>query len=195
VKQNQRNQQPTKKAATKILRGSQVKEIPVWECVRDVHLSEILLWCLKNGRVDTVLVSSWQSFDESGMGKYAPGVDIKAKKIFGENLIACFQARGWPGIRLSKHKGRVYVSKFDTQLAMKMAKVEDKLFSWLNVSRKKLPEDICLFKQGEKLPVLISVSHEREAWVIAQSRPPGFRRSDSRPQDLCIWPGKFFCRR
>ena len=166
----------------------------IWENSGDLLLSELLPWCLERGGVDTLLLSSHQSFGKSGKGEYHGAVDPNTKKILGHNLIACFQARGWPGTKLIKHKGRVYVANFDAQLALMMTKIEDSLFNWLNVRDKALPEDICLFKRGERGPVFVSVTHERDAWILAETCPPGFTSSSDRPEDLCIWPGKYFCR-
>jgi hypothetical protein len=163
----------------------------VWENVGQIHLSEILMWRLENESVDTLLVSSNQSCGKSGKYTYDKGVDPKTRKLLGRNMVACFEARGWPGIKLINGKGRVYVSAFDTQLAKKMMKAEDNLFKWLNFSRKALPEDVCLFRRGAKVPVLISTTHEREAWVISETCPPGFTASI---EDPYIWSGKYFCR-
>jgi hypothetical protein len=169
------------------------RRMAVWENVAEVRLPEILTWCLETERVDTLLLTSRQSFGKSGKGQYEKGVDPKTKNLLGKNLTECFEARGWPGTKLINHKGRVYVSMFDTQLAKKMAKAEDNLFKWSNVSRKALPEDVCLFRQRAKEPTLISITHERNAWVIAGTCPPGFAASSFSPEDLYIWPGKYFC--
>ncbi|HET8892116.1 MAG TPA: hypothetical protein VFQ41_24680 [Candidatus Angelobacter sp.] len=166
----------------------------VWENVAEIQLSEILTWCLENERVDTLLITSRQSFGNSGKGEYEKGAERKTKNLLEKHLIERFEARGWPGTKLTNHKGRVYVSAFDTQLAKKMAKAENNLFKWSNVSRKALPEDVCLFRRGAKAPTLISIIHEREAWVIAETCPPGFTASSFSPEELYIWSGKYFCR-
>jgi hypothetical protein len=173
------------------MKNQKVTKMSIWENLGDIHLSEILTWCLENEGVDTLLLTSWQSFGMSGKGEYTKGVDTKTKSLLGKNLIACFEARGWPGTKLINHKGRVYVSAFDAQLAKKMAKAEDNLFKWINVSRKALPEDVCLFRRGAKAPALISVTHERETWAIAETCPPGFTASTEEPY---IWHGRYFCR-
>lgn len=162
----------------------------VWANLGEVHLLEILTWCIEKEGVDTLLLSSRQSFGKLGKGKYEKGVDPATRNLLGENLIACFEARGWPGTKLINHKGRVYVSVFDSKLAKKMAKVEGNLFKWSNVSRKMLPEDVCLFRRGAKAPTFISVTHERDAWVISGTCPPGFKAST---EELYIWHGKYFC--
>src|SRR5579859_1672485 len=102
----------------------------VWENLGEIHLSEILTWCLENEGVDTLLVSSSPGCGKSGGWVYEKGVDPKTRNLLGKNLIACFEARGWPGTKLFNVKGRVYVSAFDAQLAKKMAKAEDNLFKW-----------------------------------------------------------------
>jgi hypothetical protein len=180
-------------AATK---NQKTAKMTVWEnpWLGDVRLSVILPWCLENCGVDTLLVTSHQSFGKSGKGMYYRKVDTTTRKLVGEKLITSFEARGWPGIKLTNHKGRVYISEFDAQLSAKMAEVQNSLFKWLNVDLLALPEDICVFRRGAKLPTLISVTHERQAWVIAEKCPPGFTASTFAPEDLYIWPGKYFCR-
>lgn len=162
----------------------------VWVNLGKIHLREILTWCIEKEGVDTLLLSARQSFGKSGKGKYEEGVDPVTRNLLGNNLIECFEARGWPGTKLINHRGRVYVSAFDSQLAKKMAKVEGSLFKWSNVSRNNLPEDICLFRKGANVPALISITHDRDAWVISQTCPPGFMASTEEPY---IWHQKYFC--
>lgn len=166
----------------------------VWENLGDVHLSEILPWCLERCGVDTLLVSSRQSFGRSGKGMYARGVDAATRYLLGKKLITSFEAGGWPGTRLIGHKGRVYISIFDRELAAKMASVQDSLFEWLNAASKALPEDICVFNSKAELPAFISITHDRDAWAISEHCPPGFTASTYAPEDLYIWAGRYFCR-
>jgi hypothetical protein len=91
-------------------------------------------------------------------------------------------------------KGRVYVSEFDDQMAGKIAKIQNNLFTWLQDGPVPLPEDLCVFKRGAKLPVLLSHSVDREAFVISEACPPGFNASNLNLEDLNIWSGKYFCR-
>lgn len=166
----------------------------VWESSGDVDLSEICLWCLQNCDVDTLLFANRQSFGASERGQYQRGIDATASKLLGNKLILCFEATGWPGTELINHKGRVYVSDFDARLATKMAKVQNSFFNWQHEDPNELPEDLCLFRRGAELPTLISVTHERDAWVIAENCPTGFTASTYAPEDLYIWDGEYFCR-
>jgi hypothetical protein len=178
------------------MKNQKTAKTTVWETpwLEDVRLSEILPWCLENCGVDTLLVTSRQSFGKSGKGMYDRKVDSTTRKLVGEKLITSFEARGWPGTKLINHKGRVYIAEFDTQLSARMTEVQDSLFKWRNVDPLALPEDICVFQRGARLSTFISVTHERQAWVIAEKCPPGFTASTFAPEDLCIWPGKYFCR-
>ncbi len=164
-----------------------------WESLGDILLADIIPWCFHNCDVDAMLCTSRQSFGSSGQGEYQPAIAPIAQELFGDRLITSFEASGWPGTKLVNHKARVYVAAFDERLAVKMMKLQNSLFKWLHHGPKSLPEDICFFKMGAELPALISVTHERDAWILAHTPPPGFRESALTPQDLYIWPGKYFC--
>jgi hypothetical protein len=166
-----------------------------WENPGEVFLSEVLEWCLQKFRVDTLLVTSRASGASRGKRSFDPAVERNAKSIFGKNLITQFHASGWPGTRLVRHTARVYVVRFDAALMRRLVTVENKLFNWTH-HPKHLPEDICVFRNGSRLPVLVSVTHEGDAFILSDRRssPPGFERSDLPPKYWHIWDGPYFCR-
>jgi hypothetical protein len=166
-----------------------------WENSGEVFLSEILDWCLNEHKVDTLLVTS-RAFTKRGSEKYTfeKGVERTVKSLFGNELIERLDVNGWPGTELIHHIGRVYVIRFDEKVRKRIVETEKELFGWRN--NRSLPEDICVFRGGSKLPVLVSVTHERDAWVLSnkKSRPPGFRKCSFGLENLFIWDGPYFCR-
>lgn len=167
-----------------------------WENTGPVVLSAILEWCLKKYQVDTLLVTAHPALDAKGRKSFEAGLDGAVRSMFGKHLVKRFNASGWPGTELTRHTGRVYVIRFGRPMIRKMAKVENQLFNWRHSSRKPLPEDICVFRLGSKVPVLVSVTHEQNAYIIGdkRSRPPGFKKGDFTPKELYIWDGPYFCR-
>lgn len=168
-----------------------------WESKGPVFLSEILDWCLKEHHVDMLLVTARSGMDVKGKRSFNPSVDRAARSIFGENLVKRFDARGWPGTKLIGHTGRVYVVRFDETIKKRMIETENALFKWTDHPPKRLPEDICVFRSGSNRPVLVSITHEEEAYIISgkKSRPPGFIKSDfSITELMLVWDGRYFCR-
>ena len=62
--------------------------------------------------------------------------------------------------------------------------------------RNKLPEDICLFKEGDSHPIFVSVTHEEEALVMTDksSTFKGASISDYQSLDLLAHAGRYFCK-
>jgi hypothetical protein len=77
-----------------------------------------------------------------------------------------------------------------------MVAVQNDLSNWTQYHRQPLPEDICLWRDGESLPSLVSVTHEREAWILSGTRVelPGAYESEYALETMKIPRGRFFCR-
>ena len=110
-------------------------------------------------------------------------------------MLEDFRASEWPGTKLIGHPGHVFVVKFDESIAEVILRTEPDLTKWLYSSNRPLPEDMCLFNSSADAPTLVSVTHEKLYWMIAEQKPKvtGVRESKTRPEEL-YWPGKYFCR-
>ncbi|MDY7091890.1 MAG: hypothetical protein SX243_02865 [Acidobacteriota bacterium] len=82
----------------------------------------------------------------------------------------------------------VLVIDFDTSLIDLMAQAGPTLGDWLERPPSSLPEDLCLYREDAKLPALVSVTHERDAWLLADQRPTieGVRPSHLDTSELLI---------
>ena len=59
------------------------------------------------------------------------------------------------------------VVRFDHEVAKLLADIQGNLFHWLGSFSPSLPEDLCLFRTGADYPSLVSVTHEKDGWVLA----------------------------
>ena len=173
-----------------IMRG---RLVPVWENIGDVALEDLLDWCLTKHKVDTLLVSERGASNRREGHSFYPAVRKSTRMIFGTSIIKEINATGWPGTMLVRDTGRVYVIEFNRAIMEAIVKIEPNLFEWREVHPKHLPEDICVFRRVSNLPVLVSVTHERDAWILSNTKPPGFKTSRFKPSELYIWDGEYFC--
>jgi hypothetical protein len=187
--------------AEQLERARFARAIHCWENKGTVFLDEVLEWCIRQNRVDTLLVTSRPSGNKQEGFSLDPSVEGTVQSIFGSKVVESFLATAWPGTELitpngrrRRHVGKVYVIRFDEAVMKKMVAVENELFRWLHSSQS-LPEDICVFRSGARLPLLSSVTHERDAFILSRSaRPPGFQKSDLEPRHWYVWNGPHFCR-
>jgi hypothetical protein len=71
----------------------------------------------------------------------------------------------WPGTQLLDGVAKVHHFVFDYLAYEKLTSVVDALYDWILPS---FPEDLCLLRE-DKSPWLISVTHEKDAWLALQS--------------------------
>lgn len=168
-----------------------------WEAdARVASLSEIMSWCLHHHAVDRMLVAlrlhqvgnKWRYADQ------AAGEAVKA--LFGPYILTGFQASEWPGTELIGHPGFVYVLTFNEDVKNIILGTQPSLDKWRHGETPSLPEDICLFKEGDLNPILFSRTHDLDAWLITDEQPElqGFKKSKIRPEGL-FPKGKYFCRK
>lgn len=100
-----------------------------------------------------------------------PRLEQTVTSLFGDRLLARKLARKWPGTELIGHDGMVFVIAFDSSLIDPMCELGEFLGDWLHSRASPLPEDPCLYKQGDDCPVLVSVTHEKEAWILSNTKP------------------------
>lgn len=128
-------------------------------------------------------------------GRYSAPRELErlTKAIFGANVLEDFQASAWPGTELIKHSAHVFLVRFDESIAEVVLRTEPDLTKWRHPSNRPLPEDICLFNSSADSPTLVSVTHERLFWIIAEQKPKvaDVRETNLRVEELS-WQGKQF---
>lgn len=159
-----------------------------WRLARDVELKPVLMHCLLTDRVDRLLLALRQK-DHSGALLY-PESRSATERIFGGHLLEWKTGRRWPGTVSHEVDCHLAVVKFSEELVEPMASAGPKLFDWTGWSSPVLPEDLCLYRQGADWPSLVSVTHERDAWLLAPEKPVSIETEESEfaPEELYIPP-------
>ena len=160
--------------------------------IRDVSLEQALSWALDAAKADKLLFTMRLAQGKGKSRWKPPGVEKNVREIFGQ-YIESFWASGWPGERLINHKGRVWVTNFDEKVLAAVVQRQPDFSKWLNREPFALPEDLCAFREGEKYPALVSVTHEGDGWLFSDHKPnlQGLRKADR--LDRVIFSGKYFC--
>ncbi|GIV06179.1 MAG: hypothetical protein KatS3mg016_1754 [Fimbriimonadales bacterium] len=68
----------------------------------------------------------------------------------------------WPGTRLYGGNATVYLVRLSSRSLEILCQRADRLYEW---SQPLLPEDLCLMRT-ETEPLLVSISHERDAYLL-----------------------------
>ena len=159
-----------------------------WKLPVRTPLSKVFEWCLQERASDRLLCSATTMADNQTLGK--PSVENIVTSLFGTRLIEKKLVRRWPGTTLKLDKSMVFLVDFDSSLIKPMARLGRRIEDWRHVHEPPLPEDLCLFQQGDEWPVLVSVTHEREAWIISKERPHFCLKAptDLKPDELMIPP-------
>ncbi|MBA3241726.1 MAG: hypothetical protein H0T60_10920 [Acidobacteria bacterium] len=163
---------------------------------RVVSLGEVMSWCLLQHHVDRMLVAlrleqhgnKWRYANE------AAGESVKA--LFAPFILTGFQASEWPGTQLVGHPGFVYVLNFDEAVKNIVLATQPSLDKWGHSEDLPLPEDICLFKEADSHPILVSRTHDLDAWLITDKEPTlqGFAKTNIPPGNM-FPEGRFFCKK
>ena len=172
-------------------------QLTCWEAdARVVSLSEIMSWSLEHHAVDRMLVA----LRLQQVGNKWRYVEPRAAELFhsqlGSYVLTGFQAAAWPGTELIGHPGFVYVLTFDKQVMEIVLRTQPSLAQWQHSENPSLPEDICLFRESASHPVLITRTHDLNAWLISETKPEpqGFKKKTIPPAQL-FPAGKYFCRK
>lgn len=171
-------------------------ELTCWEAdARVAALDEITVWALER-HVDRMVVAL--RLNQIGnKWRYAePKAGEFFQAQFGSFILTGFQAAEWPGTELIDHPGFVYVVKFDEEVREVVLRTQPSLAKWRHNENPPLPEDICLFREADSHPILITRTHDLDAWLISDKEPElqGFRKSNLQPEKL--FPrSKYFCRK
>ena len=163
---------------------------------REVSLSDIMRWCLDQHGVDRMLVALRLTQVGNKWRYLQPKAAEFFKSQFAPYILTGFQAAAWPGTELISHPGFVYVLAFNDEVMELTLRIQPSLAKWQDGEDPPLPEDICLFKESASHPVLISRTHDLDAWLISDTDPnlQGFRKSDI-PAAQLFPTGKYFCRK
>ncbi len=167
-----------------------------WQCdIRSVSLEKAFAWALSTAKTDRLLFTMRLSEGREKKRLAPANVEKNVEKLFGDYLIDSFWASGWPGTELLGHKGRVWVTKFDETVLTLVLATQPDFSLWRNNASLPLPEDLCLLKQGNRYPTLVSVTHENGAWFFGPSKPAftGLRKEPSLLPDF-IFSEKYFCK-
>lgn len=137
-----------------------------WDVAQSTPFAEIGSWCLQNRGVDRLIVAIRPTLDRQNRREFDPRIDSSVSRIFGKNLLRTVSARAWPGTQLVGHFGKVHVVRFDASVQQSMVETQKYLNGWKQSNDPPLPEDICLYRDGDTYPVLVSVTHDGDAWLF-----------------------------
>jgi hypothetical protein len=136
-----------------------------WDVSPRASLSDVLAWCRERG-ADRLLVATRLERASKKPVLLVPAVVESVRRIFGGAVLRETLARRWPGTELIGHSGMVYLIDFTPDVEKRMVAEENDWSAWIDWHDPPLPEDICLFRQGDTRPLLVSVTHDGEAWIF-----------------------------
>jgi hypothetical protein len=170
-----------------------MKNTRCWDVSGEASLHEISAWCLRARRVDRLMVAVRPYIDREDRVEYDTRVEESVFRIFGSGVIRSAYATAWPGTELTEHLGKVYVVKFDADVEQRISKEMNHLSGWTQRSNPPLPEDLCLYREGESWPVLVSVTNDGDAWLYDEDPDAPFLRTPTipLPSDLIPPPPSF----
>lgn len=138
----------------------------VWWLDYATRLEPLMNWCLENHAVDRLLVVSRLSQESDEPELLVPPVEEAVLELFADRILDRRCAGGWPGTRLVKHDALVTRVEFSIALVEPMVAAAELLRDWRHSHSPPLPEDLCLYRHGEPLPVLVSATHKGSAWLL-----------------------------
>jgi hypothetical protein len=168
-------------------------ELQCWDVDRLTPFAEISSWCLQKRAVDRLIVAIRPTLDRENRREFDPRIDDSVSRIFGKNVLRTLSARAWPGTQLIDHIGKVHIISFNTSVQQKMMGTQKYLRGWKQSNDPPLPEDICLYRNGDRFPVLVSVTHDDDAWLFDNNPSATFvsLAAIALPEDLIPPPPDF----
>lgn len=137
-----------------------------WEVPHTVRLKILLAWCLKNQEVDRLLVVHRKFLGAGEKELSYPEALERSRQLFDGQILRETWCRQWPGTVSTRSTALVLVINFTASLIDLMDQAGPTLGDWLERPPSSLPEDLCLFRAGADYPSLVSVTHEKDAWVL-----------------------------
>jgi hypothetical protein len=158
-----------------------------WKLPRNVELRPVLAHCLEVDRVDRLLLALRQDKDGSLLH---PDYRTATERIFGGRIFEWRTGRQWPGTISHERDCHLAIVEFSENLVEPMCAAGPKLFDWTGWPAPVLPEDLCLYRQGAEWPSLVSVTHERDAWILALEKPKLVEGEEEefRPEEFYVPP-------
>lgn len=143
-----------------------------WDVVWGTSLNDMLTWCLERRRVDRLLVVARLDQDAAEPVLSDPEVKQSVRRIFAGKILSESFASKWPGTELYGFSAKVYVIAFDASVKETMVAAESTLRGWIHDCELPLPEDISVFRDGDPLPTLVSVTLSGNAWIFDDGPVP-----------------------
>jgi hypothetical protein len=158
-----------------------------WDVAPAATLGAVLTWCQERRRVDRLLVATRLDRESKKPMLLYPGVAESVRRIFGKQVLHETMARRWAGTELIGHSGKVYLIAFNEDVKQRMIEAENRWGAWTGNHTPPLPEDLCLFRDGDAVPLFVSVTHDEEAWIFDDEPVPRNLATPSKirlPEDL-----------
>ncbi len=105
----------------------------------------------------------------------------KTLKELEQDTVEKEERQEWPGTQLYRDTALVYLIKLTPVSLGILGSRASRLYEW---EQPFLPEDLCLMR-NETEPVLVSISHERDAYVLLSD--------DEKQEVLSVLPSLFIC--
>ncbi|MGD9163026.1 MAG: hypothetical protein PVG39_31765 [Desulfobacteraceae bacterium] len=157
---------------------------------------DILFWCRETQKVDKLLVSVRPLINNKDEFEFEQSVIKNVYRLFGSNILDRIEAVGWPGNLLTRGFAYIFIIEYNTDVENIILDKETLLFHWLHDHRQKLPEDLCLFKNGNTYPSLISITHENDAWLLSGDNTPPLPTLKSEViKESFIFEKPWFCKK
>ncbi|HEX2834376.1 MAG TPA: hypothetical protein VHW00_15305 [Thermoanaerobaculia bacterium] len=137
----------------------------------DVRMSELLPWCMLHRKADRVLVIARADSARKRRVLIEPEVDRSVQRELGASILRMAWVEAWPVVQLVKHVAKAYVLQLDDRLIREMVRTQDRFFGWNVSNRSALPEDCCIYRPGDPLPIVMSRTHTRDAWLLTDKGP------------------------
>lgn len=141
-----------------------------WDVVPGVPMEKLLTWCLDTRGADRIVVVAPVDPDSDDLALLKPAVETRVYELLGDRLLSSAYCSAWPGTVLSSHVGLVWTARFDMTLMKRMVRAQGALSGWKVSAKPPLPEDICLYRHGDRFPILVTVSREGDGWLLHRGR-------------------------
>jgi hypothetical protein len=137
-----------------------------WKVAHAASLETLLTWCLDVRKVDRLLLATRLDKEVPTPTLLKPEVESRVHELFSDRMLETTVATAWPGTQLIGHAGKVYLVEFDRTVLRRMVAAENRLGAWTQWNKRPLPEDVCVYRVGDRTPVLVSVTHDDDAWIF-----------------------------